>query len=686
MVVTHAVLLVLLAWGQAESTSETPQPPQKPSVFELPRIQARFAGAQAQLATLLKQQKYAEAEAVCQEMGRLIPHDANGPYNLACVLAHLGKLDEAVAALDRAVSLGFNDVKHLQTDDDLAPLRDRDDFKQLLAKAATAKPDPAAGWNYTAEPAAIEKGVGLVSEKNVAFDPRVGLFAVLFKFGAPQAETPAVKGFGEAGALVQKWFTEGTAAGNHGDLYDNHDHDHSNMDYDAFPQLTRVEFDEAAKKRTLDHGLQLAFLYNAPTIGNSSTAHVHGVFWRCQGRFALLQPRGPEALALQYANNQLYFYPEHRDHDPGHNGQNDGYGDVLPANTPYLLLSQGSSGSDRPLMHAVALIMAALQPEVKAELVRQHALMPTIQYIFRWCYPGGEKAEDYLTGKAHPTVFEGDKLDLVRLVTMAHELTLKALPPLAQVKMVQEDQAVVGIDYFDVADRERIFDTPGAIARVVKSTRRARRMVVSAKDSRDLNEQPLKHHFVVLRGDPGRISIKPLEDGSSAEIVVQHHDRRPVLPGSHMESNRVDIGVFVQNDKHFSAPAFISLTYLDNQKRVYDEAGRIKSVDYADAEMSKNYVDPLLDFQKNWRDDYHYDDVGQLLGWTRSRGDQVQQFTFDGCLVTRSDDKDRPLEAKVVRYVAKQSPGQAGALEQLETDEAATYEYAGDSRVGKRVK
>ena len=159
-----------------------------------------------------------------------------------------------------------------------------------------------------------------------------------------------------------------------------------------------------------------------------------------------------------------------------------------------------------------------------------------------------------------------------------------------------------------------------------------------------------------------------------------------MLRGASIESNRVDIGVFVENEKHFSAPAFLSLTYLDNQKRVYDEDGRIQVVDYADAEISKNYVDPLLDFRKDWRDEYQYDDAGQLLGWNRIRGEQKQRFTFDGCLVTKADDQDRPLEAKPVRYAARQQPGQASALEQVETDEVAKYEYAGESRLGMRVK
>ena len=56
-------------------------------------------------------------------------------------------------------------------------------------------------------------------------------------------------------------------------------------------------------------------------------------------------------LYRQYRGGQLYVYPEHRDHDPGHNGQG-GYGDLFPTNSPCVVISQGSSGSDRAFVRA----------------------------------------------------------------------------------------------------------------------------------------------------------------------------------------------------------------------------------------------------------------------------------------------------------------------------------------------
>ena len=262
--------------------------------------------------------------------------------------------------------------------------------------------------------------------------------------------------------------------------------------------------------------------------------------------------------------------------------------------------------------------MAAFRPEVKAQLVRTGTLMPAVQMIFRESNKMVEKSSDYLSGRAHPSVFDGSQLDVVRMVKMAHDMRAGTLPPMVQLEVVEEDRLRPGVDYFGGASGERYFDTPCAIARIARSTRYSRRLVVSAEKSCDLAGKPLTYHWAVLQGDAERIRIQRRnESGSVAELIVPYHKRRPVQPGSAMESNRVDIGVFVSNGTYYSAPAFVSFLFLDNQKRVYDDHQRIRVIDYADAEVGRNYVDPALEPKKDWRDEYQYDAAGQLTGWTR---------------------------------------------------------------------
>ena len=45
--------------------------------------------------------------------------------------------DQAMALLQKSVDAGYQNAAHMQQDADLDPLRDREDFKKLLAKLET---------------------------------------------------------------------------------------------------------------------------------------------------------------------------------------------------------------------------------------------------------------------------------------------------------------------------------------------------------------------------------------------------------------------------------------------------------------------------------------------------------------------------------------------------------------------
>ena len=53
-------------------------------------------------------------------------------YNEACCLCQLGRLDDAVTALQKAKTLGYAELAHLRTDKDLEPVRNRPEVMALL--------------------------------------------------------------------------------------------------------------------------------------------------------------------------------------------------------------------------------------------------------------------------------------------------------------------------------------------------------------------------------------------------------------------------------------------------------------------------------------------------------------------------------------------------------------------------
>ncbi len=70
---------------------------------------------------------------------RLRPTDPVVHYNLGCSYALLGRNDEAIAALERAVELGYRDALHMAQDKDLENLHRDPRFMKLIRSLLTAQ-------------------------------------------------------------------------------------------------------------------------------------------------------------------------------------------------------------------------------------------------------------------------------------------------------------------------------------------------------------------------------------------------------------------------------------------------------------------------------------------------------------------------------------------------------------------
>jgi len=470
---------------------------------------------------------------------------------------------------------------------------------------------------------------------------------------------------GEVGQVLRLWYGQGTAAGNVGDCYDNRDRGHSMLRMSEFPQLELIDYSEQAKAGRLDWGLQYRMVIKRVTLGNSSTASSPTESGSNPRRAMTLGPL-PGLMYQQYLNSNLYVYPEHRDYDAGHNGRG-GYGDLFPANFPYLIISQGSSGSDQRFLEAAAFTLAAFRPETKRRLAGADLLMPAIQMIFRSCNRGVARPGDYLTGQAHPTVFDGRDLDPLAMVRRAHAMDPNEVPPMVQLKVVEDLQGTQGQDWFDPGRGERLFDTPCAIARVGRSMQKVRRMVVSAEGSYDLNNRPLSYHWALLRGDPNTVRIRPLNESQSVvELSVAFTRSRPIWPGADIESPRVDIGAFVNNGKYFSAPGFVTMYFLPNEARTYDQAGRIVEADYNYGDSTIGYASgqprdgsydvadwkPLMDALAPGRDDLPARLLKKRLTENQLAELAVAAREFDGALAAEAGPKKARDQAIAARDAA----------------------------------
>jgi len=411
---------------------------------------------------------------------------------------------------------------------------------------------------------------------------------LLVRFAFPEGPVAPVlseEQTGPAATLLRRLYAAGRASGNHGDLYDNRDRGHSTLPDDWFPQLTRITYGPRLRANDFDYGAALRLIFGAPVIGNSSTALTSGPLWRSQPRFMLTTAGGAGRLFRHYLAGQIHVYPEHRDHDPE-------YGDLMPANTPYYLISQGSSGSDRPHLEALVMILAAFRPDTKAMLYDTGLLASTVQMVYRRSRDQVLSRADYLSGAAHPSVFDPGGIVLGRMVALANAIAPDAVPPM--VRLTVEEDFDPGAD---PGLPEQLFDTPSAIARIWRSGAGRREMVVSAAETVDPNGRDLDFTWVLLRGDPARVRIEPLApDGRRARIVLDWQAPRPVPGLPELQSARIDIGVFADNGVHPSAPAFLSVLLPAHERRVYDTGpdGVPRMIEIARDPAEGIYVDPAL--------------------------------------------------------------------------------------------
>ncbi|OHB35455.1 MAG: hypothetical protein A2Y08_03745 [Planctomycetes bacterium GWA2_40_7] len=68
------------------------------------------------------------------KLAKLKPCDPLVHYNLACSYSLLGSVNKSLEFLGKAIDLGYNDIRHMESDSDLDGLRDEDGYKTLINK------------------------------------------------------------------------------------------------------------------------------------------------------------------------------------------------------------------------------------------------------------------------------------------------------------------------------------------------------------------------------------------------------------------------------------------------------------------------------------------------------------------------------------------------------------------------
>lgn len=394
----------------------------------------------------------------------------------------------------------------------------------------------------------------------------------LLCLGAAESHAQVTTRGDTVGRLLNEGFTAGKAAGLAAITYENRDGQHSALEVAQYPQLRVFKPDEKSGPPV---GIAAA-LRPMPLVGNCSMSAPAD-----QGgslpRHYQMQPEGSRFLMGQYLSNNLIIYPEHQDHDPGANGVG-GWGDLYPANNACVLITQGSSLSDQPFLHAMLAGIAALPPATQKLLIEKRVLMPTMQALFRLSNRQVKSPEDYLTGSAHPPVFSEQQLFEERLVRLSSQMQPEAIPPVVQLEVLEENEMTAGQHYFEDAKTapRKLADTPVSICRVLHAGLPEKVMLISAAKSGDLMGRPLQLRWQLLQGDAGRVKIETTNTNGTARVRVRWHPTQTSSAG--LLSHRVDIGVFATNGTSMSTPAFLSFYCPPHEHRSEDAQGRVLEV------------------------------------------------------------------------------------------------------------
>lgn len=571
-----------------------------------------------QIETLIKAGDLAASDLLLKKAIEEMPNRVE-PLLIQARLALLqNNTAQALISLENAVDLGFADLDKLLNDPAFAEMQIAQGIGPLLERSAAI---PRIRSNPI--PAIRQDGKVRIGSENLRWDAKAKRFLVIVDLKNDDNNAPITSpdATGDDIAYLRLLEQQGKACGLKGVLYDNRDRGHSLFKYEQFPQLTLAKYTKPLQKRSVDYGLGNKLTFSTITFGNSSTRYKIK-----QGgslpRRSMIWPSEIGRAFQNYTSDHIYVYP---------GGGRDDY----PANWPYTFSSEGNSGSDKWLLRSIVLILAALPCDTRKKLDEENLIAPTVQMIFRRGQLHVLSRETYLTGNAHPAIFDKSVNAPKRMMDLAASIRPQDIPPMVQMRVIKEDfsesAGLAGLN-------ERLVTTPSAIARVWRGWAGRQVIKLSASDTVDPNGRNLTFEWRLLRGDPKHIKIDA--SGPDATITVDWHTKITRPLGESSKNIRVEIGLFANNGVHDSAPAIFSIHFPSHQKRRYiigpNGAPRLMSINY-DAIKNRRRYDPVLYWSAPWEDQFGYDTNGNLAGWVRKTKTSRRIFSANGKLKNGQD-------------------------------------------------
>ena len=86
-----------------------------------------------------KRGKFDDGLKIDEHLAKLLPEDSMIFYNLACSYSLTNRINESLKALNKAVLLGYNDYKWMDTDPDLDNVRSNTQYQSIRQKLTNSQ-------------------------------------------------------------------------------------------------------------------------------------------------------------------------------------------------------------------------------------------------------------------------------------------------------------------------------------------------------------------------------------------------------------------------------------------------------------------------------------------------------------------------------------------------------------------
>jgi tetratricopeptide (TPR) repeat protein len=101
----------------------------------------------------------------CLKAIEIFPEDPVWNYNLACAYAKVGKVDNALKVLEKAIRFGYRDSRSISNDIDLKSISDLEKFHELLDLADQLHNVPVAFGPLAVIPAKAKVGENVILDE-----------------------------------------------------------------------------------------------------------------------------------------------------------------------------------------------------------------------------------------------------------------------------------------------------------------------------------------------------------------------------------------------------------------------------------------------------------------------------------------------------------------------------------------